>query len=362
MLLFILTLGACGGGGGFVRPGTDPAGDDLLLDLLVREGATANHMSGAIASLALTGGEGPAVIVDTAKTPLDEESSAHLVAWVAQGGVLVLAGDPDTWPKDFWAKKEVTSSRDVRVETPCPKDDDACSPPRIDHIRLAEPAAMSWPHEGALPARAALDTGELYAAVRPYKGGMILGLASDDLLTNAGLGIHGNPSSLIALLEPLEKTDFLVTRGQNGVAPPTNPFAGLIRIGLGLGLVHALVFVVLLFLRVGTRHARPIPVAPPPRRAFAEHVRATGALYARVHATGHALRAFAEYADRELRARAPRGTSPAQFLAQRADADPQFTANLYARALAARDEDPPNHEDLLVLKRLSALLSKATLS
>jgi hypothetical protein len=361
MLLFVLSLGACGGHGVF-GPGSDPAGDDLLLDLLVREGATARHMTGSLASLPMKGAEGPAVIVDTSKTTIDEETSAHLLAWVGQGGVLVLAGNPDRWPKDFWAKGEPGGGRDARVETPCPADDDACAPPRVDHLRLAESAAMSWPHEGRLAASATLDSGQLYAAVRTYERGTVLGLASDDLLTNAGLSLRGNPSSLVALLESLEKTDFLVTRPENGVAPPTNPLAGLMRIGLGQGLIHALVFVVLLFLSVGTRHARPIPVPPPKRRAFAEHVRATGALYARAHASGHALRAFAEYADRELRARAPRGTSPAQFLAQRADADPTDTAHLYARAMAARDDDPPSGDHLLVLRRLSALLSKAILT
>jgi hypothetical protein len=297
--------------------------------------------------------------VDTRKTPLDEETQAHLVAWVAQGGVLVLAGNADEWPKDFWAKGEPASGREVRVETPCPADDDACAPPRIDHVRLASSAAMTWPHENHFEASAALETGQLYGAVRPYEKGLILGLASDDLLTNAGLLIHGNPSGLVALLESLDKSDFLVTRSENGMAPPSNPFAGMVRIGLGLSLAHALVFAVLLFVAVGARHARPVPSLPPPRRAFAEHVRATGALYARAQATGYALHAYAQYVDRELRARAPRGTGPALFLAQRAEADATDTDDLFNRALKARVDDPPSGEDLLTLRRLSALFSKA---
>jgi hypothetical protein len=361
MVALVLALGACHGGGVF-GPGSDPAGDDLLLDLLVREGATARHMTGSLASLPMKGGLGPAVIVNTEKTRLDEETQAHLTAWVAQGGVLIMAGDADDWPKEIWAKRAVGTSRDARVLTPCPAEDDACAPPRIDHIRLAAPAAMTWPHEGPFPASAALDSGELYAAVRRYKSGMVLGLASDDLLTNAGLSVHGNPSALVAMLESLEKTDFLVTRAENGVAPPDNPFAGLVRIGLGPALAQALVFAALLFLSVGIRHARPVPVPPPPRRAFAEHVKATGALYARTRATGHALRAYAEYVDRELRAKAPRGTSSSAFLAQRAESDPASTAASLSRALAARADDKPSGEDLLVLRRLSALFSKAMAS
>lgn len=360
MTILVLLSGSwlTGCGGPLSRSGADPAGDDLLLDLLVREGATARHMPGPLALLPMIGAEGPAVIVNTERTPLDEGTQAHLVAWVAQGGVLVIAGDADDWPKDLWAKREPSTSRDVRVETPCPADDDACAPPRVDHVRLAAPAAMSWPHEDALAASGVLDSGQLYAAVRPYDKGLVLGLASEDLLTNAGLSVHGNPAGLVALLESLEKTDFVVTRAENGVGPPANPFAGLLRIGLGLGLVHALVFVLLLFVSVGVRHRGPAALPPPPRRAFAEHVTAIGALYARTRVTGHALRSYAHYVDRELRARAPRGTSPALFLAQRADADPKGTADLYARAMAAGDA--PAADDLLVLRRLCALFSKAT--
>jgi hypothetical protein len=356
LVLFGSCLSACGGG--LSRPGADPAGDDLLLDLLVREGVTARHMTGSLASLAMKGREGPAVIVNTERTPLDEGTQAHLLAWVAQGGVLVVAGDADDWPKDLWAKREPATSRDVRVETPCPDDDDACASPRVDHVRLATPAAMTWPHQGALTASAALDSGQLYAAVRPYEKGLVLGLASEDLLTNAGLSVHGNPAGLVALLESLDKTDFLVTRAENGVAPPANPFSGLVRIGLGLGLVHALAFVLLLFLSVGIRHEGPTPTPRPRRRAFAEHVTAIGALYARTHSTGHALRSYAQYADRELRTRAPRGISPALYLAHRAEADPEDTAELYARAMAA--DDTPRAGDLVILRRLCALFSSVT--
>jgi hypothetical protein len=356
LALFFSAWCLVGCSGPLAGSGADPAGDDLLLDLLAREGATVSHMSGSLATLPMRGGEGPAVIVSTERTPLDEETQKHLVAWVAQGGVLVLAGDADEWPKDLWARRDIATSRDVRIETPCPADDDACAPPREDHVRLAAPAAMTWPHEGALRASAVLDSGQLYGAVRPYEKGLVLGLASDDLLTNAGLHVHGNAAGLVALLESLEKTDFRVTRGENGLAPPANPFSGLLRVGLGLGLVHALAFVALLFLSVGARHRAPTPLAPPARRAFAEHVRAIGALYARTHATGHALRAYAEYVDRELRASGPRGVAPGVLLAQRAGADPKDTSDLYARAVAAGDA--PAADDLRVLGRLCALFSR----
>jgi hypothetical protein len=357
MMTVVFTLGACGGG--VIHPGRDPAGDDLLLDLLVREGAKARHLTGSLSSLPMMGTDGPAVVVDTEKTKLDDETKAHLVGWVEQGGVLILAGSPSAWPSELWAKSEPGMSRDVRVETPCPTEDDACAPPRLDHVRLATPAAMSWPHEGALPSSAQLESGELYAAVRPYGKGWVLGLASPELLTNAGLRVPGNASGLVALLESLDKSDFLVTKPENGMSPPSNPFAGLLRIGLGLALVHALAFAVLLFLSVGIRHARPVPEPLPRRRAFAEHVEATGALYARTRSAVHALAAYAHFADERLRAKAPRGMGPAAFLAQCTGADPEDTAELYARAMSARVDIPATGEELFVLRRLSALLSMA---
>jgi hypothetical protein len=115
MVFMLLFLGACGGG--LLRPGADPGGDELLSDLLVREGATAKHLTGSLASLPMSGAQGAAVIVDSAVTPLDDETKAHLVAWVEQGGVLVLAGDPDAWPKELWAKRAETSGRDPAPRT-----------------------------------------------------------------------------------------------------------------------------------------------------------------------------------------------------------------------------------------------------
>jgi ABC-type glutathione transport system ATPase component len=45
-------------------------------------------------------------------------------------------------------------------------------------------------------------------------------------------------------------------------------------------------------LRIGIRHARARPTVPAARRAFAEHVEATGAFYGRARALGHALAAY----------------------------------------------------------------------
>jgi hypothetical protein len=125
-------------------------------------------------------------------------------------------------------------------------------------------------------------------------------------------------------------------------------------------MIHALFAALALFLAVGVRLARPKPAAPPLRRAFAEHVEAVGALYARTRNAPHALAAYARFADERLRARMPRGTSdvPA-FLASRARLPLDVCQRVWARAVAAKAGAPPLGDELAVLKELSAVYSAA---
>ena len=368
----VLLLGACGGVGGSRG---NPAGRDLLVDLLVKQGAVVSSLPGSLANLPLQGASGPVVILDAERVRLEDETRDHLVAWVKQGGTLVLAGAPSLWPPDFWAKSLAPSTckpglTKVLIETrdapPATDDDDDDTPsqrgpaPHMNHAKIAESAAMTWPYEDRTPrAIARLEDGELYGALRGFGDGKVLGLASTDLLTNAGLAVPGNAASVVAMLATLDRQEFAVARAEQGIAPPTNPFAGLLHIGLGPALVHALFFIPLLFLAYGVRQAAPRPNPPPRRRAFAEHVKAVGALYARRRAAGHALAIYARHVDDRLRATMPRGHDPVQFLADRSGANVEETATLYARAMGANADQPVRGDELAVLQRLSALYAKA---
>jgi hypothetical protein len=372
MVLALLAAGCDGHGGSH----DDPAGRDLLSDLLAKQGAHVTGLHGSLAALPMKGNAGPVVIIDVERVPLEDETRTHLVAWVKQGGTLVLAGNPHLWPGDFWAKSTLasgTGATDVRVETRGPgkaaieddDDDDDDSPtqasaPRIDHAKLASPAAMTWPNEDRAPrAIARLPGGELYAALRVFGEGKILGLASPELLTNLGLVVPGNAAAVIALLGTLDKDEFAIARSEQGISPPSNPFAGLIRIGLGFALAHAAVFIPLLFFAFGARQVAPRPEPVPRRRAFTEHVRAVGALYAKRRAAGHALAMYAKHVDDRVRAKMPRGSDPAQFLAARSGESPTATAELYARAMAARTAGGARGDELVVLEQLSAVYVKA---
>jgi hypothetical protein len=375
---FVLFLGACKGplGGGH----DDPAGRDLLVELLTREGAVISSLPGSLASLPLEGASGPVVILDAERVPLEEETRDHLVAWVKQGGMLVIAGPPALWPKAFWAKRtgddSISGLTTVKVETRDAiaalaaqlddDDDDDDAPPRtpppaeLRHAKLARSAAMTWPNDDRAPrAIAHLDSGELYGALRVFGDGRVLGLASADLLSNVGLAVPGNAAAIVAMLATLDRHEFAIARAEQGVAPPSNPFAGLVHIGLGPALAHVALFIPLLFLAYGVRQTAPRAEPPPRRQAFAEHVQAVGALYARRRAATHALAVYAKHVDDRVRAAMPRGNDPAQFLAARSGADPATAAELYARALAAESGAKPLGDELRVLQRLSVLYAKA---
>jgi hypothetical protein len=327
--------------------------------------------------LPLKGESGPVVILDAERVPLEEETRDHLVAWVQQGGTLVIAGPASRWPKAFWAKGtgqeswktgivtlKVETRDAIAVEADGDDDDDAAPrtppPPEVRHAKLANGAAMTWPNEDRAPrAIAHLDTGDLYGALRVFGEGRVLGLASADLLSNIGLAVPGNAAAMVAMLAALDRHEFAIARAEQGIAPPSNPFAGLIHIGLGPALVHVAFFIPLLFLAYGMRQTAPRVEPPARRQAFAEHVRAVGALYARRRAATHALSVYAKHVDDRLRATMPRGNDPAQFLAVRSGADPTMAAELYARALAVESGTKPSGDELIVLQRLSLLYAKA---
>ena len=104
-------------------------------------------------------------------------------------------------------------------------------------------------------------------------------------------------------------------------------------------------------------------MAPPPeRRAYAEHVEATGAFYARGRLAGRALSGYAKWADERVRARMPRGaTDIPAFLAARSGHSVARVTALWSRAMAARESADPRgqSEDLATLRDLSATLVAA---
>jgi hypothetical protein len=214
--------------------------------------------------------------------------------------------------------------------------------------------------KGASEEIAWFDDHTTYAAVVAYGKGRVLCIASDELLTNAGIAHPGNSAALVAILAATSRSEMRIADPEDGVSPPSTPIAALLRAGLGMGLLHAVPFIVVLFLGAGTRLSRPKPAPPPRRRAFAEHVTAVGALYARTHNGAHALAVYARFADERLRARMPRGsTDVGGFLASRAGMPLDVCQRLWARAMQAKAGVPPLGDELSVLRELSVVYAAA---
>jgi hypothetical protein len=364
------------GCGRFGARGADPGGPELFLALLHQQGVQVGAPSGPLASLPLpeSASDAPVLVLDAERVPLDDESRARLVRWVRAGGVLVIAGAPESWPEPFEAHAAATRpTRDARFRTfpslaaqraaeaagaegkneeDLAADDDARSEarepdaPREDVAHLARAESFTW---GLTYRAIATLSGEhiekgahgdaTYAATASFGAGRVLAFANDDLFTNLGLARPGNAAPLVAALAELGNARFLVARPEHAASPPSDPISALVRAGLGLALLHSLALVLVLFLAKGARLGRPAPTRPPARRAFVEHVRAVGALYDRADLAGHALVAYGRFAIERLRARLPRGEHDlAAFLATRSGRSREACEALLKRARG--DEDP----------------------
>jgi hypothetical protein len=381
LTLMLTCLPGCGGGGGgsvrLPEPGDDPAGSELFRDILRRQGVSAIALQSALASMPMpkAGEREPAVVVDLERTVLDDDTRDHLAEWVDAGGVLVLAGGIYQWPKAFGVastKSAAASPYELNVRrllarsppsTPGDDDDDAADEGAIyargtEHGVVATDSALGF--STATERVATFADGITYAAVLAHGKGFVLGIANDELMTNAGLARPGNAAAMVALLSSADRTEMRLADTDDGVSPPSTPVGALLRAGLGTGLVHALLAIAVLFFAVGIRLARPKPAAPPRRRAFAEHVQAVGALYARTRNAPHALAAYARFADDRLRARMPRGSGDvAAFLASRANLPLDVCQRLWTRAVQAKSGAPPLGDELTVLRDLSTAYAAA---
>jgi hypothetical protein len=364
VLLAVLSMGC---GGRRALAGDDPAGDELPMEVLRRSGYSVAYLSRSLSALPLPesgSGHAPVVVVDVERVPLEEESAAHMLRWVNEGGVLVLFGSPLAWPDALKATPEHADNDSVDVLT---------SEVYARGARVGSRHALTW--SGSEPV-AFIGGKGVYAAHKNEGHGVIVGIASHELFTNVGVARPDNAGALAALLdvamadraeseqlrgiaEPATTFEVVVARREDGIPPPSNPFSALVQAGLGRGAWHALAAALVLFLAFGTRHARARPATPPARRAFAEHVEATGAFYGRARALGHALASYGRFAEMRLRERLPRGADPAQFLAARAKVSPEDAARVWRRATEAKADDPPRGDELATIRDLGAMLASS---
>ncbi len=385
-LLLVCALGLAGCGmprGPF--GGADPMGDELPREVLRRSGYQIAGLPSSLATLPIptTRADLPVVVVDGTRVPLDDEARAHLLRWIEAGGVLVMFGDVEAWPKELGAKHDVATTRELTFVRP-PVDDEESNegdrPKPVTGARVARLAGVTW--KDAVPIAGLGD--HLYAARVVRSGGAFVGIAGSDLFTNVGVAHPPNAAALVAILEAarvlrlppasvfepgemtaeiampfLSSTKIMVAREEDGIAPPSNPFSSLVHAGLGKGAWHALVAALVLFLAFGLRHARPRPAKPPARRAFAEHVEATGAFYGRTKALAHALAAYGRFAELRIRGRLPRGADPIAYLSGRSEVPRAEVERIWTRATTAKTSDAVRGDELQTIRDLRALLAKA---
>jgi hypothetical protein len=385
----VLAIALLSSGCSAPRRGADPAGDELPIRVLERNGFKVTSLGTSLATMPIPENDRPdegmpVVIVDVEKVPLEDEAQAHMMRWVEAGGVLVLFGHASGWPSELRPETVAADTRDLVVRTQGrdpsagleDSDEDEASsengaPIEIKGARTARRDAFAWKEREPLDVENIAFLGKgIYAAKRRVGKGIVLGVANDDLFTNIGMMPPHNAAALVTLVRSVSHApvaangtpssgDIRVARTEDGVPPPANPFAALVAAGLGKGTWQALAAAILLFLAYGVRQARPRAVDRKDRRAFAEHVEATAALYGLSRAYGHALGAYGRFVEMRLREIVPRGTDPALFLATRSGVDPERVAELYDRAMTAKADDAPRGDELMVIEELRRMMEKA---
>jgi hypothetical protein len=257
-----------------------PGGTSVLRRLLEERGATFERRTRPLQNLSED--EVDTVIL-LSSASLDEEAWTALRAWTEEGGFLVMAGVPPEVPGAFGIKghdsKPCADHPVVALEGP---------------LHDAELTSHFWPVDldDAWTRNVACAEGAVIAT-RDFGDGRLLVLSDPDFLTNASFSreLHarvfftlvGAPGSVVLV-------DRLIGAGA------ASPYRAIANSGLGPLLAHGLAWLVLWALATGTGFGtRRDPVAIP-RRAFSEHVRAMGLLYARAGAARYALAAYSAWA------------------------------------------------------------------
>ena len=224
----------------------DPGGTTLVHEALKAAGADVAFLSTSMRGLDPKAPHDFAIVLDAGKLAVDEEGWGRLVAWVEAGGALAVAGGAHQWPKEFHASTTTPEEARVRVMEELDGDGDKDHPPtrrgrKSATAQLLRAAGLSFPEdEDRVTTVATAPGGIPYAAVRHVGDGRVLLLATDDLLSNAGVARPESAAALVMILQRLHTPTLRFMRLENLISPASNPLSALARAGLTLPLLHAL--------------------------------------------------------------------------------------------------------------------------
>ncbi|MCA9539777.1 MAG: hypothetical protein KC620_12860, partial [Myxococcales bacterium] len=298
-----------------------------------------------------------AIVLLPGAEPNDREWAA-LLEWTESGHMLIVANGAEP-PKQLQIKRDCTDA----VAAPLTTTDIAPGP----GLSIGVPPACTLVAEtDDASAEIAREDGAAYAYYLRREYGELIVLADGALFTNVSLACADNATWLFSQLGradgPVELVDALLL---------DDPFGGgddvpeVDKTRLTALLIQGFLLAMLLLLSRGVHFGAPRDPVHTGRRAFAEHVRALGMLYARGQAKDHALRLYATWALDRLRQR---------MAGRRAHDLPSLAAAIAAQTGRAPDEvhalldaaqraiDSPNEPavsaPLTVMARLSRLLKE----
>ena len=363
--LTALLLAALSSGCGLSREGWEfsPSGRQAVLDLVARSGG---KLSERFSDLGKLDDEVDGIVL-LPGAELDPDTWQHLLGWVRKGGALLVAGHVAGAPAWFGRRAGTAP---------------AATPPRNNDPLSVEPSkAQLWPQtHGQVPPGVAIDPADcppdwtpllarpsgIYAIEGAYGDGDIVVLADDYLLQNAALLVSGNAGLVLGLVHRLGKRVELVGDLTGLVAK--HAVDSVERGRLLPAVLQLLLLFILFFAWKGAHFGRPLEPAPPPRRAFVEHVRALAIHYRRAHGGRHVLRAYSAWAVERLRQRLRRSgdgrlSSLAEAVAARSDIPLSEVMRALVEAQVPRDRgDTADASDsaaaLATMTRLSTLLAR----
>ena len=155
----------------------------------------------------------------------------------------MLAGNPFEWPKQFGGSTAFSTSTPHKLtsrrmlarsqsSTTEEEEDDGQSAIYArtnEHGVLVSGTGLAF--SGTSERSAWFDDGTLYAAVVTHGKGFVLGIASDELITNAGLAHPGNAAVMVSIFSAADRLEMRLADAEDGVSPPTTPIAALLARG-----------------------------------------------------------------------------------------------------------------------------------